>query len=157
MKKARALVPLLIALLIAMGTTAAGAADQRHFFARLSGGEEVGPVITEAEGGAKFRLSLDGTELDFRLKVQSIKNVVASHIHCGAMGVNGPVGVTLFSGGPVTLSGILSTGTITAPNAGNGCGWGSLDAVVAAMRTGDTYVNVHTLANPPGEIRGQID
>jgi hypothetical protein len=32
----------------------------------------------------------------------------------------------------------------------------SLDALLAAMRDGDTYVNVHTTQFPGGEIRGQI-
>jgi hypothetical protein len=62
---------------------------------------------------------------------------------------------------------VLAKGEITAPDAGNSCGWVTLDDVVAAMRTGDTYVNVHTNDGidptntgpgdfPGGEIRGQI-
>ena len=85
----------------------------------------------------------------------------ASHIHCGAVGVNGPVGVTLFFTPPPNLGrvdGILAQGTITAPDpVANGCGWADLAAVETALRSGDTYVNVHTLpGTPSGEIRGQI-
>jgi hypothetical protein len=77
--------------------------------------------------------------------------------------------VTLFMGAPAgrTVNGTLAEGTITAPDPGNGCGWTDLAAVVAALRSGNTYVNVHTNDGvaPPntgpgdflgGEIRGQV-
>ena len=130
--------------------------QNRNFVAPLDGGQENPPVDTNATGVAKFQLSKDGSSLGFKLIVANIEDVVASHIHCGVVGVNGPVGVTLFSGGLTSANGTLAEGTITAPNAGNECGWADLSAVEAALRSGDTYVNVHTLANLPGEIRGQI-
>ncbi|HZD58177.1 MAG TPA: CHRD domain-containing protein, partial [Anaerolineales bacterium] len=126
------------------------------FRAHLSGEDEVPPVETQAQGQATFNLSADATGLDFKLNVANIQDVVASHIHCAPAGVNGPVGVTLFSGGPVSPDGTLAEGTITAPDPGNGCDWTSLEAVLAAMRNGQAYVNVHTLDHPAGEIRGQI-
>jgi hypothetical protein len=70
--------------------------------------------------------------------------------------VNGPVGVTLFEGGPVSPNGVLAAGTITAPDPENPCGWEDLADVRRAIRNGYAYVNVHTLAHPPGEIRGQL-
>ena len=131
--------------------------QNRNFVAPLDGGQENPPVNTNATGVAKFQLSKDGSSLGFKLIVANIEDVVASHIHCGVVGVNGSVGVTLFSGGPTSANGTLAEGTITAPNAGNGCGWADLDAVLAAMESGGAYVNVHTFpANPGGEIRGQI-
>ena len=131
--------------------------QNRNFVAPLDGGQENPPVDTNATGVAKFQLSKDGSSLGFKLIVANIEDVVASHIHCGVVGVNGPVGVTLFSGGPTSANGTLAEGTITAPNDPNGCGWADLDAVLAAMESGGAYVNVHTFpANPGGEIRGQI-
>jgi hypothetical protein len=144
-------------------------AGTRTFKAHLSGAEEVPARDTLARGQATFKLSKDGGELGYRLIVANIENVFAAHIHCGAPGVNGPVGVTLFMGSPASgrVDGVLASGTITAPDSGNGCGWASLSDVLAAMRSGDTYVNVHTNdgVDPPntgpgdfpgGEIRGQI-
>lgn len=154
---------------LSLGGVAGAASPPSKFSARLSGEEEVPPRDTMARGKAKFRLSEDESELNFKLSVANIDNVFAAHIHCGAVGVNGPVGVTLFAGSPGggQFSGILARGTITVPNPGNGCGWMTLADVIAAMRSGNAYVNVHTNdgIDPPntgpgdfpgGEIRGQI-
>jgi hypothetical protein len=158
---------LLIAMLGLALAPSAFAGD--NFVAKLSGDEEVPARDTRAVGVAKFKLSDDGTALDFKVNVANIHNVVAAHIHCGAVGANGPVGVTLF-GAPAAggrMNGTLAEGTITAPDPGNACGWADLAAVLAAINSGDTYVNVHTNDGvappntgpgdfPGGEIRGQI-
>lgn len=143
----------IVALLVTVG---AAAARPKNFRTHLSGRNEVPPVNTRAQGQAIFQLDRDGQSLDYKLIVANIDEVFASHIHCAPTGSNGPIGVTLFSSAPVTVNGILAEGTITAPNPGNACGWEDLADVVAAIESGDTYVNVHTTANQPGEIRGQI-
>ena len=148
------IVLVIVALLVIVGAVAA---QPTNFRAHLSGDEEVPAVDTNAQGQAIFQLDRDGESLDYKLIVANIDNVFASHIHCAPAGVNGPVGVTLFSGATVTVNGILAEGTITEPDAGNACGWETLADVVAAIESGDTYVNVHTTENPGGEIRGQID
>ncbi|MGQ0602917.1 MAG: CHRD domain-containing protein [Anaerolineales bacterium] len=156
--------------MLAMTSPAAAKPDTAGaFLSPLSGGEEVPPRDTKAKGIAIYRLSNDETELAFLLIVSRIDNVVAAHIHCGAAGVNGPVGVTLYMAAPGggRVDGVLTRGTITAPDPGNACGWADLAAVVSAMRSGNTYTNVHTNDGvappntgpgdfPGGEIRGQI-
>lgn len=138
------------------------------FVATLSGNEEVPRRETPATGRAVIRVSDDGTQLMFTLRVARIENVIMAHIHCGTPGVNGPVGVTLLhavapGGGPV--SGVIAKGVRTAPDDANGCGWAVLADVLAAIRSGKTYVNVHTNDGvapvntgpgdfPGGEIRG---
>ena len=171
MKKTKILPLVLIVLVMLVVASAAYAkpALAPNFGASLSGAEEVPPRATDASGSASFQLNKDGT-LSYSVFVDDIENVFAAHIHCGAMGANGPVGVTLFMGTPGSgpISGTLAKGTITAPDAGNGCGWADLAAVVAAMNSGNTYVNVHTNDGvappntgpgdfPGGEIRGQIN
>lgn len=127
-----------------------------NFRAHLRGEAEVPPVETDAQGEATFAFTDDATVLNFRLLVANIEDVVAAHIHCAPDGVNGPVGVTLFSGGPVSPDGVLAEGTAAAPDASNACNWEDVGDVLTAIENGYAYVNVHTLAHPPGEIRGQI-
>ena len=161
------LAALLLALAIVGLATASN--EQKNFVATLSGDQEVPARDTQATGVAKFKLRADGTALLFKVNVENIENVFAAHIHCGAVGVNGPVGVTLFMGSPASgpFDGTLAEGTITAADPGNGCGWTDLASILAALRAGTTYVNVHTNDGvappntgpgdfPGGEIRGQV-
>jgi len=131
--------------------------EATHFGARLNGHEEVPPVVTDAWGVFRARLDETGTELEYVLLVGKIRGVTAAHIHCAPFGEVGPIGVTLYEGGPVDIGrGTLASGAITGPDVGNWCGWTTLDDVLEGLRSGDTYVNVHTETWPGGEIRGQI-
>ena len=165
---------LMVIVLMLATTGIASAAHQQsgttYFVAHLSGADEVPARETSASGITTLQLNKTGDGLRFKLGVTGITNVVAAHIHCGAPGVNGPVGMTLYSGGAPgsgPFEGVLASGIKTAPDAGNGCGWATLADVVAAMRSGNTYVNVHTNDGvaptntgpgdfPGGEIRGQV-
>lgn len=138
------------------------------WMAKLRGTFETPPRDTPARGVALF--SLEDGKVNYVILVARISNVIMAHIHCGAPGVAGPVGVTLLmmrapGGGPV--HGVLVRSSFTAPDTGNKCGWTTLADVVAAVVAGNAYVNVHTSdgvhpANsgpgnfPGGEIRGQL-
>lgn len=65
---------------------------------------------------------------------------VAAHIHSGARGKAGAVIVPLCA---PCKSGRTGRATVSA-------------SVLNALESGRTYVNVHTLRNPAGEIRGQL-
>lgn len=137
----------------AFAFTSVAYAAQTRFAAELSGASEVPPVATDGSGTVKFA-SHDGW-VSFKLRWDDLTTPArAAHIHCGAPGVNGPVGVTLFAG-PMGAKGHVN-GSFTGPDPGNGCGWADLDDVLAAMASGATYVNVHTQMFPGGEIRGQV-
>jgi hypothetical protein len=153
-----------LALLAGMATASA-APPHQNFVAPLSGGEEVPPVDTNARGQTLFRLNADETAIDFKLIVANLKDTTQAHIHCGAAGVNGPVVAFLFGlvEDGVTTNGILSQGTVTPADViprpdSAACpgGVADFDDLVEKMRSGEAYVNVHTVAHPPGEIRGQI-
>lgn len=149
----------------------------RYFKTSLSGAEEVPARATDAHGIANFQLNKEGTELRFILVVNGISNVVASHIHSAATGVNGPIVLFLYGtvppgGGP--HNGLLSKGVIVRGETALLPSLGAtltdaerFDALIAIIRSGNSYVNVHTNDGvaptntgagdfPGGEIRGQI-
>src|SRR5437879_5666401 len=106
-----------ISLTLGCSLIAAQGSRNRNFVAHLSGDQEVPPRDTQAQGQAIFQLSDDGTELHYKLIVANIENVVAAHIHLGAIGQNGPVVAFLFGPAPPgggRTDGVLAEGTITA-------------------------------------------
>jgi hypothetical protein len=125
----------------------------------LSPGSSTTPGTSLATGRAVFWMDEHGGALHFRLEVHNITGVFASHIHLNGAGVNGPVVVFLFSSATPTgtVNGLLSQGTITGANLTGPLAGHSLDELLTDIRSGDAYVNVHTLPNHPGgEIRGQL-
>ena len=124
----------------------------------LHGSNEVPPNGSKGAGTAWFKLSDDGLSLDYKLIVANIDNVTQSHIHLAQPGANGGIVVFLFGfvAGGVTQNGVLAEGTITASNLINALSGQPLSALIDHMRSGNAYVNVHTVAIPGGEIRDQI-
>ena len=140
-----------------------------RFIARMSGDKNVPPTATGAFAGALIQTNGNQIVLPqcatadscmrFQLFAKDIVDATMSHVHCAPVGVNGPIGLTLYDGVPVSVVGIglIAEGAPTAPDVGNACGWVTLADVANAIRGGDTYANVHTLAFPAGEIRGQLE
>jgi hypothetical protein len=134
----------------------------RNFRAQLTGDQEVPAVETRARGQTIFQVSRDGSEIRYRLIVVNLDDLHMAHIHVGAAGVNGPVVVWLYPDAPPPqpiagrTTGILATGVITAENLVGPWADEPLETLLDAMADGSVYVNVHTIENPGGEIRGQI-
>jgi hypothetical protein len=130
------------------------------FIANLTGGEEVPPRSTGASGTAQ--IFVEGNQVTYAIEVDDITAVTAAHIHAepGAPGVNGPVRLFLYpprAGDPapqVTTTNklILVQATVDSSNV-SGI---TFDQLLTAMRTGNAYVNVHTVQFPGGEIRGTV-
>ena len=161
--------PVLVALFVVLVPALALAAPE-NFGTHATGAEEVPPRDTLAQGQIVLQLNDDGT-LDYRLIATNIDNVVASHLHLGAAGVNGPVFVFLFGPAPAgggRHNGVLATGTITDADLIGPLAGKTVADVVAAIEAGNVYVNVHTNDGdttpnegagdfPGGEIRGQVE
>lgn len=129
------------------------------FHAILEGDEEVPPVDSDAKGAAIFRTSNDGTELNYRLIVANIEDVTAAHIHLAPRGENGDIVAFLFDPEEPTegrTNGVLAEGTITSEDLVGPLAEATLSELIDEMEAGNTYVNVHTVEHPSGEIRGQI-
>jgi hypothetical protein len=158
---------LVLLLLAVAGLAAAG--ENNNYSVHLDGDTEVPANASLGTGQAIFKLSPDGTSLDYKLIVANLDNPVAAHIHVGPPGVNGPVVVLLFSGPPGTgtANGVIAEGTVTAANLTGPLAGQPFSALVAALNSGNAYVNVHTNDGVPptgtgpgdlpgGEIRGNF-
>lgn len=132
-----------------------------RFYANLTGAaERPTPVTTSATGLAEFalyrRTDTTGTTRDTLTFVITVSGLsgppTGMHIH-GPGGVDAVAGVAHgMTISQAVTSGILGAGSITTPSNGTI----SMDSLLTLIRSGQAYVNVHTAANPGGEIRGQI-
>ena len=159
-----------------LSCTAAGpaAADDAHsrmqVQTRLKSYQEV-PSVSSLAGG-RFRASLDGASLSlhYELSFSGLEgDVRQAHIHFGQHGVNGGIMVwlcqTAFNVSPVastpacpqagSVSGVISAADVVGP-AGQGIAPAEFAEMLAAIRAGVAYVNVHSTKFPGGEIRGQL-
>ena len=131
------------------------APTNKTYVATLSPANEVPAKTTTGTGVVTFTDL--GTEIDWVMTLNGVTNVIASHIHApAAAGVNASVIINLFlpnTPPPTgTLTGLVAHGSITnANNTGV-----SLDSLRVLFNNGNAYVNVHTSANPGGEIRDQV-
>jgi hypothetical protein len=149
-------------------------ADDLRIRTILTGYQEVPSVSTVANGRLVVDVHPDGNAFDWELRYGGLQGTVQqAHIHFARRGVNGAIVEWLCgTGAPGTpLAG--PAGTQTCPESGvitgtattvDGPGSAtqqlttgeSIQEVIAAMRAGAAYANVHTTISPGGEIRGQI-
>jgi hypothetical protein len=152
-----------IALVLLPGATSVGAsAPATHFVAHLSGAQEVPPTDSTGTGKLDIQLVSDGTKLRFKLTSNGVSQITQSHIHIGAPGVNGPVTVFFFAQPPapwgsVTGDNFEVSGVRTAADVHQAANPSITFAdLVTALRSGNSYVNIHSPTHPGGEIRGLI-
>lgn len=139
-----------------------------RFRAVLNGANERPVRTTPATGTADFSYLND--VLNWSIDLDNINNVTAAHIHLGTQDVASGGVILGLTPGTSGVNNNLITGSITraAYNLNPGQGQ-SFDQLLALMRTGGAYVNVHTNLTtndpenntgpgdfPGGEIRGQI-
>jgi hypothetical protein len=157
--RAQLLGGLTLAALLALGSCKddVGITVSERFVATLSGANSrPTPVTSTASGTASFTYLSDIKTLFYRIDVAGIDSVTLAHIHAPAdTGHTAGVALNLWLG-PVKGPGF--TGTLAQGVGGEqGATAGmTLDSLLVVMRNGNAYVNVHTRANPAGEIRGQV-
>ena len=144
----------------------AGGGDRKkgqEFQAHMIGYGEV-PALN-SPGHADLQLTVTDSTITFKLDYADLTGPPgAAHIHIGQKGVNGGVSVFFCGGGgkpacPASNSGSVS-GTIVAADVvgpvAQGFTAGDIAPVLAAIKAGVTYANMHTMQFPAGEIRGQV-
>ncbi len=143
------------------------AAGSQNWSTTLTGYEEVPALSTPAGGSFKASISPDESTVSWELTFEA-QNTLQSHLHFGQVGVSGGVSVFLrtnLGNGPAgtqacpsdggTISGVWTAADVVGPGA-QGIAAGELSELIAAIRAGRVYANVHTTSNPGGLIRGQL-
>jgi hypothetical protein len=132
------LVAALVVAIAALGSYSSNAAAA-DIKVTLAGDQEVPPVKAAGTGAGTIIVGADKS-VSGSVSTTGVAGT-AAHIHEAAIGKNGPVIIPLTKNGD----------TYTVP-----AGAKLTDAQFASFQAGNLYVNVHTAANPGGEVRGQL-
>jgi hypothetical protein len=142
------------------------------FVGSLTGANEVPPVPSPGTGLATVVLDSTAQTLQVNVTFSGLTSITsAAHIHCCApLGTNAGVATTVpaFPGFPLGVtSGSFSSVVfdLTQPTIYNPAfvtlQGGTIPlaeaALIAGIENGMTYLNIHTVVNPGGEIRGQLE
>ena len=127
---------------LALGIAFAGPAFAEKLKATLDGKSETPPNTSAATGTADIDYDAASKKLTWKLTYSGLTGpATAAHFHGPAeLGTNAGVAVAIPN---ATTSPSEGSATLT-------------DAQAADLLAGKYYVNVHTAANPGGEIRGQV-
>lgn len=164
-----------IALLGVGSYAIAGGGSKNFNDVQLTGYQENPDISTVGTGSFEARVSDDGTSLHYKLSYSGLEGAITqSHVHFGKRALNGGISFWLCEtatnpspsastptcpspGG--TVEGDITTAEVIGPNsppANQGIEPGNFAEILAAMRAGHAYANVHTTKWPGGEIRAQV-
>src|SRR5918992_1886978 len=150
--------------------------------ARLNGYQEVhsggGSISTRGFGSFHYKISRDKQSVSYALSFKNLESAATmAHIHFAQRSVGGPIAVWLCDGDPAnpptppagvtvpvcagteaSVTGTFDASDLQATGRGLGPGTvpGEWEELLAAIKVGHTYANVHTVNWGAGEIRGQI-
>ena len=131
-----------------------------NFRVVLSGDQEVPPVDTITSGTAKLHVDQGRSTIRFDVDIVDgvgILGAAGAHLHCAPAGSNGPIVVFLAGmsvpgfDGRLRFGANLNDASVINP----ACG-ADIAELVDSMLQGNVYINVHSVANPGGAIRGRI-
>jgi hypothetical protein len=127
---------------LAVGILFAGPAFAEKMKATLNGKSETPPNASTGKGTADIDYDAATKKLSWKLTYSGLSGpATAAHFHGPAEpGKNAGVAVAIPNAGTSPVEG---SATLT-------------DAQAADLQAGKYYVNIHTAANPGGEIRGQV-
>jgi hypothetical protein len=139
-------------------TAASASAQEVRMGAVLSPGQETPALLSGAVGTADVLVDIGARELSMTVRVFNLPTPsTAGHIHVGPEGVAGPI-ILDFPNVPGRLNDFVLTFRLSAtalrPNPALGIN--NMEDAIQAIVGGNAYVNIHSTANPGGEIRGQL-
>ena len=165
-----------LALVVVVGVQAFGGShhvngETMTGYQETSSGTPAG-LSTDGTGTFDAKIAEDDQSISYELTYSGLSsNVTQAHIHfgnrftsggvslflCSNLG-NGPAGTPACPPGGGTVNGTLTQTSVVGPAAqgipAGATGW---PRILAAIRAGVTYANVHTANFPAGEIRTQLN
>ena len=116
--------------------------EDKGYYSLLNGAQEVPAVTTAANGYGVYSMDKSGQRIQFKVVVEGASGAIGgAHFHIGKTGITGGVVVDLSS----FINGNVLQGYVDVPA-----------TFAADAAAGNIYINLHTIANPNGEIRGQL-
>jgi hypothetical protein len=133
---------LLLAAALCGFVSVAAHAETMKFHATMDAASEVPPKTSEGKGTVEGTIDTATKTMTYTITYSGLTGAAtAAHFHGPAeAGKNAGVLVPI---APPLTSPVKGTATLT-------------DAQIADFKAGNVYANIHTAANPGGEIRGQV-
>ena len=172
----RLAVAIAVVAALAVVVTTAIAGGGNDIRERLTGYEE-DPLVLSTTGTGTFSAWIDESEsrIFYRLSFENLEgDVTQAHIHFGGRHQSGgisvwlcvnptadppltaPMGTPKCEGIADTVTGTIRAKDVVGP-AAQGIEPKAFGELVAAIRAGVTYANVHSVKYPGGEIRAQLE
>lgn len=160
MPQRRILTHALLVTVAAFGFTACDDEPQEQYVAQLSASNEVPANPSTAIGRVVLLVNRDASAAEYSVEVDGLSaGIQGGHFHRGPAGANGPVILSFFfdSSGNPTNSVTPGTTDLEINKAiARTLTKSQLDVILADLRAGNLYANVHTPTRPGGEVRGQM-
>jgi len=150
----------LVVGLAALGLAACSSDPQEKYVAELRSSNEVPANSSTAAGRVVLLVSRDASYAEYSVEQGGLTGGIrGGHFHRAAAGVNGPIVLSFFfnaDGTPLTAPVPGTTDLELNKSIARTITKAQLDPILADLRAGNLYANIHTPNFPGGEIRGQM-
>lgn len=148
------------AAIFVLGTASTAQAQTINLIANLSAANETPApgVLSGAFGTATVTVDMATQTVSWNINIFNMPSGTNNaHFHVGGPGLAGPTVVNIAFPAGISNDYNLS-GSATAANLlpRNEQGIRSWDDFIQSLLGGQTYINIHSVVNPGGEVRGQV-